>query len=339
MKETVELRIKWPEIVRTAAYISPLVSLVLALITPRPVTLPLIMGLLSIGCSMILISPSGVCTVKTTCRIMLVQSALCLLFPVLILFLSTVIVEVYLNLVAVTPMLLILVLYLSGLIRDSEFLTESLIGWEYMLGISKTFYTVLYMAIVCFFFIFSMIGGLAGRILQILTTVCMGFLGILLHCRMLTKHSVLTGKFENGIMKVAGPSTLLKPNPGGRISLNYRIVYNRMFEYINDKQPFLSDSYTLDDLARSLYTNKSYLSKMVNACTGMNFSQYMNNFRVQYAMELFKKDTRLRVSELAMMSGFKSGVTFNLAFKLFLNQNPSEWCNAYKNSLTDDKAK
>jgi len=56
-------------------------------------------------------------------------------------------------------------------------------------------------------------------------------------------------------------------------------------------------------------------------------------------MELFKKDTRLRVSELAMMSGFKSGVTFNLAFKLFLNQNPSEWCNAYKNSLTDDKAK
>ena len=44
MKETVELRIKWPEIVRTAAYISPLVSLVLALITTSPVTLPLIMG-------------------------------------------------------------------------------------------------------------------------------------------------------------------------------------------------------------------------------------------------------------------------------------------------------
>ena len=37
-------------------------------------------------------------------------------------------------------------------------------------------------------------------------------------------------------------------------------------------------------------------------------------------------DPCLKVTELAMMSGFRNGVTFNLAFKLFVGLPPSEWC-------------
>ena len=338
MNSNPRLKARWKEIVRTAAFFAPLATFILILSTVGKISFSLVMGLLSVSCSMVLLSPSGTCPVKLTCRVMVLQALLCLLSPVLLLFLSRELVAVCLNMVAVIPMLVMLILYLSGLIHDVDFLTESLVGWEYMLGVSKIFYSVLYLSVLCLFYSACLLHGALAIVLK---SVCVGgmvFLVALLHCRLLTKNSILASHLESGILKTAGPVALLKPMPG-KMNLNYKIVYNRMCEFMTDKKPFLADSYSLDELAKSLYTNKSYLSKMVNACTGMNFSQFMNNYRVQYAMELFKKDTRLRVSELAMMSGFKSGVTFNLAFKLFLNQNPSEWCNDYRNSTIRNEPK
>jgi transcriptional regulator GlxA family with amidase domain len=34
----------------------------------------------------------------------------------------------------------------------------------------------------------------------------------------------------------------------------------------------------------------------------------------------------LKIAELANMSGFNSVVSYNMAFRLFMNENPSEWC-------------
>ena len=76
--------------------------------------------------------------------------------------------------------------------------------------------------------------------------------------------------------------------------------------------------------------DKSYLSKVINSCTGMNYPQFVNNYRVRYSMDLFRRDPRLKVSELAMMSGFHSGVTFTLASRLFLGKTPSDWCREYR---------
>jgi len=329
------LKAKWKEIVKTAAFFTPLATFILILSISGKMSFSLVMGLLSISCSMVLLSPSGTIPAKLIYRVMAVQAVFCLLSPILLLFLTCDLVAVYMNMVAVIPILSLLVVYLSGLIHDVDFLTESLVGWEYMLGVSKIFYTVLYMSLLCLFYSSCLLHGTLGIVFKSLCVAGMAFLVVLLHCRLLTKNSILASHLETGIMKTAGPVALLKPMPG-RMNINYKIIYNRMCEFMADKKPFLSESYSLEDLAKNLYTNKSYLSKMVNLCTGMNFSQFMNNYRVQYAMELFKKDTRLRVSELAMMSGFKSGVTFNLAFKLFLNQNPSEWCNEYRNKISDD---
>ena len=54
------------------------------------------------------------------------------------------------------------------------------------------------------------------------------------------------------------------------------------------------------------------------------------------AYELTLLNPRLKVAELAMMSGFHSGVTFTLAFRLFLGKTPSDWCREYvsKNTKT-----
>lgn len=93
---------------------------------------------------------------------------------------------------------------------------------------------------------------------------------------------------------------------------------------MENKKPFLDDEYSLSDMAASVYTNKSYLSKTINILSGRNFCQFVNYYRIMYAVELMKKDPHLRVAELAIMSGFHTVVTFNMAFKMNMNLTPSE---------------
>ena len=93
-----------------------------------------------------------------------------------------------------------------------------------------------------------------------------------------------------------------------------------------DRKPFLVESFSLGDLASVLYTNKVYLSKTINYFSGKNFRNYVNYYRVMYAMELFRKNKSLKVTELGSLSGFHSATTFNQALKAVMEESPSTWC-------------
>lgn len=102
-------------------------------------------------------------------------------------------------------------------------------------------------------------------------------------------------------------------------------LYARVVSLMEQKRPFLDDEFGLEDLALSVFTNKSYLSKTINVMSGRNFSQFVNYYRIQYSMELMRKDPRLRVVDLALMSGFHTTVTFTMAFKLNVGETPSQY--------------
>ena len=103
------------------------------------------------------------------------------------------------------------------------------------------------------------------------------------------------------------------------------VLFQRVEAYMQRERPYLDDNFTLAGLATEMLTNKGKLSKTINEKSGRNFCQYVNNYRIQYAVSLMKKDHRLRVVELSLMSGFHSVASFNMAFKLFMNDTPSEY--------------
>lgn len=105
-----------------------------------------------------------------------------------------------------------------------------------------------------------------------------------------------------------------------------QFLYDRCCRYMADRKPFLVESFSLGDLSNALFTNKVYLSKTINYYSGKNFRNYINYYRVMYAMELFRKNKSLRVSELGHLAGFRSNTTFNVAFKLVMEESPSTWC-------------
>lgn len=106
----------------------------------------------------------------------------------------------------------------------------------------------------------------------------------------------------------------------------YRVVYERVLEYFDSNRPFLDSNLTINDIVKVVFSNKVYISRAISKYTGKNFCQFVNCYRIAYSVERFRGNMDLRITELAMMSGFNSVVSYNMAFRLFMNENPSDWC-------------
>ncbi|MCR5350941.1 MAG: AraC family transcriptional regulator [Bacteroidales bacterium] len=102
-------------------------------------------------------------------------------------------------------------------------------------------------------------------------------------------------------------------------------LYGRVISVMEQKQPYLDEGFSLDDLAGEVYTNRSYLSRTINVLSGRNFSQFVNYFRIRYGVELLRKDPHLRIFHVAQMCGFHSSPSFNAAFKVNMGETPSDY--------------
>ena len=116
-----------------------------------------------------------------------------------------------------------------------------------------------------------------------------------------------------------------------------QMLYDRCCRYMTEHRPFLVASFSLQDLANAVYTNKGYLSKTINRFSGRNFRQYVNYYRVMYAMELYRNNLSLRISELAELSGFHSTTSFFQSFKTVMGEPPSHWCSRMRRKYLKNK--
>lgn len=113
---------------------------------------------------------------------------------------------------------------------------------------------------------------------------------------------------------------------GGVREGTYRELYERIVEYFESEKPFLDNQLTINDVVKVVFSNKVYISRAISQFTGRNFCQFVNYYRISYSVECFRENPNLKVNALAEMSGFNSVVSYNMAFRLFMNENPSDWC-------------
>ena len=102
-------------------------------------------------------------------------------------------------------------------------------------------------------------------------------------------------------------------------------LYERAVALMEKKHPFLDAGFGLDDLAGALFTNRAYLSKTINILSGRNFRQFVNYYRIQYCVEILRQDPNLRLISVALMCGFHTTASFNMAFKLNLGETPTQF--------------
>ena len=93
------------------------------------------------------------------------------------------------------------------------------------------------------------------------------------------------------------------------------------------EKPFLDAKLTLNQLAKQIGSNEKYLSLFLNSKYEMNFSSYINSYRIEEAkLLLLQKETaNFTIETIANMAGFHSKSSFNTCFKKAVGKTPSEF--------------
>lgn len=101
---------------------------------------------------------------------------------------------------------------------------------------------------------------------------------------------------------------------------------------------FLTSNITIQSLSILFETNTKYLSKIVNTYRHKSFVQYINDLRIDHALENLKKDSRLRkytIQALAIEFGFNSAESFSAAFYKKSGIKPAYFIKQLEESLKD----
>lgn len=99
-------------------------------------------------------------------------------------------------------------------------------------------------------------------------------------------------------------------------SIEFDKLYSRLEALFNEKQIFKDPELRLNDVARQLGTNRTYVSKLINTRREMNFSDFVNDYRVHYSEKILSSSEyfSLSLEEIALKSGFSSTSSFYRSF-------------------------
>lgn len=92
-------------------------------------------------------------------------------------------------------------------------------------------------------------------------------------------------------------------------------LYGRLCRMMNEERVYHDQNLSIDKLASMLETNRTYLSRIINERTGMNFSQYINKHRIDEAVStIMDSHGECLLKSLAFELGFKTTSSFYKAF-------------------------
>jgi len=101
----------------------------------------------------------------------------------------------------------------------------------------------------------------------------------------------------------------------------------KLMKLIETEKSYLDAQLSLASLAGQLQLHPNKLSYLINEITGMNFNEFINQFRLAYFKKIAvnPQNAHLTILGLAYESGFNSKTVFNAYFKKIENTTPGNW--------------
>ncbi len=112
-----------------------------------------------------------------------------------------------------------------------------------------------------------------------------------------------------------------------RKPLNKDLYKSYLEEYLLRERPFLTPGFSLLDMSLQTGINVPTLSALINREYGMNFNDFVNQFRVSFFKDLIRDPEyhQWTLEAIANKAGFNSRTTFIRAFTKFADCSPSEY--------------
>ena len=107
----------------------------------------------------------------------------------------------------------------------------------------------------------------------------------------------------------------------------YNILRERVIEYIVEKKRYRDKDYSAKKLATDIGTNTRYVSAVIKTAFDVNYSTYVNKYRIEEACSLLtdRRYKDLTVDEIADMVGFSNRQSFYTAFEKFEEMTPRRY--------------
>ncbi|MBO6017796.1 MAG: AraC family transcriptional regulator [Prevotella sp.] len=93
------------------------------------------------------------------------------------------------------------------------------------------------------------------------------------------------------------------------------------------QKKYKDKNYSAKRLAEDLGTNTRYISAVVNVRFHMNYTSFINKYRIEEAMSILvdKRYQELRMEEVSDMVGFANRQSFYASFYKLMNMTPREY--------------
>jgi AraC-like DNA-binding protein len=111
-------------------------------------------------------------------------------------------------------------------------------------------------------------------------------------------------------------------------------ILQKLEEFEKNKE-FLDKNISLHETSKRFNTNSTYLSKVVNLKKDKNFSNYINQLRIKYCLNLLKEDKKTlnySIRAVAEECGFNTAQSFSNAFYKYTGIYPSYFVEQLKKS-------
>lgn len=144
---------------------------------------------------------------------------------------------------------------------------------------------------------------------------------------MLTHHNLYreTSLYTNDISEPPPADKGLLPDKlVGCNAERMKNIHENFLYVLENKKIYLDAHINLTKLSRLLCTNATYLSKMINTYFKCNLKTLLNQYRINHAKELLKKDN-CNIQSLPAQCGFISRSTFYAAFTKFEHVTPTDY--------------
>lgn len=124
---------------------------------------------------------------------------------------------------------------------------------------------------------------------------------------------------ELGTRLLTGEAIL--PREGDHAALRLSQVRENIEQYIRDNY---NTELSMQDVAKAMNYSDAYFCKLFKQCFKVNFSAYLNEYRIARAKELLQT-TRLNVREVSLACGYSDANYFARVFKRITGMTPSEY--------------
>ena len=99
----------------------------------------------------------------------------------------------------------------------------------------------------------------------------------------------------------------------------------RIEQLMKEERLFLQNDLKISDLSLRLGSNRNYIYNAINVEMGVNFSDYINRQRIEYAARMMREHPELPINELYIKTGFSSSSAFYRNFRHYMGCTPKEY--------------